>query len=64
MKLKPMFRDTTARKSNKVSVGEWLSEFNPNNIKLSNKLDPLVEDLNTELTRVADTLTPENQPLG
>ena len=42
----------------KVNPALWSQEFNVENVPLSDKLDTMVNMLNTEFTRVADKLAP------
>ena len=45
----------------KITQEEWITEFNPNNVKLNDKLDPLVESFGEELNRVRNVLAPEKE---
>ena len=57
-KLRPSHGKKQVRQFNKVTTQQWIDEFKPENVKLSNKLDTLVTELSKELTRIADTLAP------
>ena len=55
-KLRPVTKKI--RQVNKVKPDQWMEEFNPDNAQLNGKLDCLVSSLNSELSRVYDTLAP------
>ena len=57
-KLRPVTKKILVRQVNKVKPDQWMEEFNPDNTQLNGKLDCLVSSLNSELSRVYDTLAP------
>ena len=57
-KLRPVTKKILVRQVNKVKPDQWMEEFNPDNNQLNGKLDCLVSSLNSELSRVYDTLAP------
>ena len=57
-KLRPVTKKILVRQVNKVKPDQWMEEFNPDNAQFNGKLDCLVSSLNSELSRVYDTLAP------
>ena len=48
-KLRPKYGHRTVRNTSKITKEQWQEQFNSENIRLSNKLDHIVQDMNTEL---------------
>ena len=57
-KHQPKRTNREVRKLHKVDTEDWIKEFNPDNIELSNNLDSVVTSLGLEFKRTLDKLAP------
>ena len=60
-KQQPKRTDREVRKLHKVDTEDWIKEFNPNNVELSNNLDSVVTSFGQEFKRTLDKLAPKNK---